>query len=190
MLAQNCKPIRQNLVVLKCMINKFTSRSCFIGIWSSSKVCTKLIRYWWRKFVLLPLELKTLDSRLSVDNQNWSNHWHDKRIAKWSYVTWSNWQSGQISTQVSHFFDTCSVTLIWYFWVLHSLDICGCHTYLTVHWIKACCIWSKQNLFCLWTFLASFFIVVAPFIIEIDSMKKIFQIPPRSGFSAMIIHTG
>ena len=48
------------------------------------KVCTKskLIRYWWRKFLLLPIELKTLDSRLSIDNQNWCNQWHDKRITE------------------------------------------------------------------------------------------------------------
>ena len=42
---------------------------------------------------------------------------------------------------------------------------------------------SKKKLFCLWTFLASFFTVVTPFIIKIDSMKKKFQIPPPSGFS-------
>ena len=41
----------------------------------------------------------------------------------------------------------------------------------------------KKKLFCLWTFSASFFTEVAPFIIEIDFMKKKIQIQPSSGFS-------
>ena len=41
---------------------------------------------------------------------------------------------------------------------------------------------KKKKLFCLWTFVASFFTEVAPFIIEIDSMRKNFQIPPPSVF--------
>ena len=46
--------------------------------------------------------------------------------------------------------------------------------YNPLHWIKAGGIWAKKKLFCLWTFSASFFTEVAPFAIEIDSMKKIF----------------
>ena len=40
----------------------------------------------------------------------------------------------------------------------------------------------KKKLFCLWTFSASFFTVVAPFTIEIDSMKKKFKFHVQVSF--------
>ena len=49
-----------------------------------------------------------------------------------------------------------------------------------MHWIKLCGICQKKR-FCLWTFLASFFRIIAYFT-ETDSLKIFFWIQPESGF--------